>query len=223
MNAEDILLRLRKTYASAHAYRDLGRVIMLGNDDVHGEAIGTFRTAFERSGRLQFEFQIPGKKTFVLRAKGTKVIDFRGSVRSQHEHGLDGAIGTLTGVTFGAAHTVPRLLVPSAISGRALGSGAIGRHLRDESVEGEICRVIDLSSRGHREEIAVSYHAFTLRRILFHPVVTEDVATVARAKGLDVSGHVMPRFVTYYTPDIWLDEPTGLDFGGWLTTPQEQQ
>jgi hypothetical protein len=206
MNAEDILQCLRDTYATAHAYHDDGSWVMTPSELGGQETIfARFTTSYSRVRGLHFEFQTPGKDICVIRTEGERLVEFRGSLQSKEVRTLDGAVACLTGVTFGTAHTVPGLLLPSAISGRTLWDEATPKLRGVDSIDGQTCWVVDVARHGHERAIYISQSDYTLRRILFHPIVTEELVTRAKARGFNLAGYAPSSEITTYAPKIWLE------------------
>src|SRR5258708_35902100 len=117
MTAREALFRLRDTYRSAAGYRDRGRTVVF-RDNERGLS-GTFATTFVRSRGLSFQFEPDtGGSPIVIRTEGVRLVEFHGM--SLPARSLDQAIAFVTGVTGRAAQTVPRMLLPDAVSGPAL-------------------------------------------------------------------------------------------------------
>jgi hypothetical protein len=95
--AEALLHAVSDRYARLANYRDQGRV--LRHDDT--AAVLEFRTLFARGTGLRFEF---------TRAGRTECIS--GSITDLE--GVLDALASVTGVSLGAAHTIPALLLPAA-------------------------------------------------------------------------------------------------------------
>lgn len=148
MTAEQILARMAAVYAGCRSYRDTG--------DVHSRFLGKpglpeyekhrpFRTAFVRPDRFRFEFanQFPGGTElyrFIVHAAGDVVQswwDVRPGVERPASLGL--ALAGATGVSGGAAHTVPALLMAEVVRGRRLTDLTELARLDDEDLDGEAC------------------------------------------------------------------------------------
>jgi len=117
LSAADVMARVRAVYQGACAYRDRGRVVVQpGAGDILAE--GVFRTAFVRSKGLRFEFvDVRNRKTCGIKTAGAVVCRSYGVA---HEDRLADAIARMTGITLGTAQTIPRLLLPTDVDGRAL-------------------------------------------------------------------------------------------------------
>ena len=76
-------------------------------------------------------------------------------------------IASMTGISFGAAHHVPRVLLPDHVTGRMLGEGANPVLQGIEEVEGAPCHRIEfsLSREGTRRWIFIGVGDFLLRRV----------------------------------------------------------
>lgn len=125
MKVESLIQRVRHRYAFATRYSDRGNaVLMIGSDETR---IG-FETSFERHDRFSFSFTESSSSGGGPDTPGYR-IDWDGAhVSMVGEHPLPGeatrslglAIASVTGISFGCAHTIPRLLMPDVIDGREL-------------------------------------------------------------------------------------------------------
>src|SRR4051794_40464398 len=129
MTAEQILEGMAAVYAGCRTYRDTGRVhtrFLTRRGRLDFESTKPFRTAFVRPDRFRFEFasHFPGQAEmhrFIVHMAGRVVQtwwDLRPGVERQSRLGM--ALAGATGVSGGAAHTVPALLLPRRVGGRRL-------------------------------------------------------------------------------------------------------
>jgi hypothetical protein len=127
VKAESLIERVRQRYASASRYSDRGTAVLtVGSDDMRI----AFETSFERPERFSFAFRAESSASGGERVESYRYrIDCDGAlVRMEGEvpplfdrpDSLGLAIASLTGVSFGCAHTIPRLLMPDLIDGREL-------------------------------------------------------------------------------------------------------
>ncbi|HEY3037226.1 MAG TPA: hypothetical protein VGJ66_00735 [Pyrinomonadaceae bacterium] len=154
MSAEDVLKRTAAVYANAGSYQDRGEIFMVqdGGSDSRPEALLRFETYFARPQlfRLEWEHQERGGRSNekdVLWSDGEQT-------RWRSERGIKqvkdlvtGLVGA-TGVSRGAAHTVPSLLVDMGHSFRTSGLSGLAL-LRREDFEGTDCYVIRGYIREH--------------------------------------------------------------------------
>jgi hypothetical protein len=127
MTAEQILDRVAGVYAGCRSYRDSGcaRSRFLGLPGLpEFETDKPFRTAFVRPDRFRFEFSDPGGTEpyrYIVHAAGDVFQtwwDVRPGVERKSSLGL--AVAGAAGVSDGAAHTVPALLMPEPVGGLRL-------------------------------------------------------------------------------------------------------
>lgn len=129
MTAEQILAGMVDVYAGCQSYCDTGvvRTRFLGQPDLSELESGQpFRTAFVRPDRFRFEFSSthPGKAApykYIVHGAGEVVQtwwDVRPGVERHPSLGL--ALAGATGISGGAAHTVPALLLSETVGGQRL-------------------------------------------------------------------------------------------------------
>ena len=139
-----LLEKLRHVYESAKIYRDRGAVRVVGapeNPSLNIEA--TFRTSFDRAtGELFFEFHVAGEQPWIIEARGETVTRVELSFPVEPTVQLADAIAGFSGITYGVAHQVPRLLLPNVISGAAVWNDTQLAIERDEVIDGETCAVL---------------------------------------------------------------------------------
>ena len=105
----------------------------------------------------------------------------------------------MTGITFGAAHYVLRLLLPDAIAGRALSEAPSADLVRTYGVEGETRFAVRLNEWSANEVIVDE--AFVLRRV---GVVGRKVhARPTKGVGESTFTHVL-----VYEPELFAEEPS---------------
>jgi len=139
LTGEQILERMATTYATCKSYRDSG-VVTNDFNPQHIE-VKPFRTAFVRPDQFRFEYDdATPEKPFIVWAKAGEVRTWwyiKQGVKRQRslEEGIAGA----TGVSGGAAHTIPTLLLPAQIGGRKLTSMTDLNRLPDEGLDNTPC------------------------------------------------------------------------------------
>jgi hypothetical protein len=148
MTAEQILAGMVAVYAGCQSYCDTGVVrtrFLVQPDLPEFESDQPFRTAFVRPDRFRFEFSRthPGQTAphrYIVHAAGDVVQtwwDVQPGVERHPSLGL--ALAGATGVSGGAAHTVPALLLPDTVGGQRLtGLGELAR-LDDGDLGGVGC------------------------------------------------------------------------------------
>jgi len=205
MKATDILPGLGRTYAAAAAYRDVGRVIF----PHRGATIGEFRTAFIRSKGFRFEYRETSssgqmrdrssRRTCSIRVERGRLVDVSGFESSRESIGL--AVASMTGITFGAAHNVLRLLLPNEIPGRALSEAPSAGLVRTFIVEGDTCFAMRLKEWS-AEEIIVD-EEFVLRRV-------DGVGRSISRRPTTGVGESRLSQVLVYEPELFAKEPRDL-------------
>jgi hypothetical protein len=179
-----VIERVMQTYAEARLYTDRGTVTSaLGGEEQTIE----FETAFERPDRFSFAFRFHstgasavGHRAYLHEHR----IDVQGTVvrlgdpawRSSPPASLGLAVATLTGISFGCAHRIPRLLIPERIGGRALFEWP-ERVLRDPvEIDGDRHLVVEVGSAERRARVAINEETYVVRRSVdsLGPVFTTD-------------------------------------------------
>jgi hypothetical protein len=206
MKAVDILEGLRRTYAAAEAYRDVGRVVLPHRAHRSRATIAEFRTAFLRSKGFRFEYREilspktrrdpSSSRTFGLRVEGGAIVDVSGFDCSRESMGL--AVASMTGITFGAAHCVLKLLLPEQIPGRVFSEGSKPEVARKSVVDGHEWFAIRL--KGVTTSEIVVDERYLLRRIGSRDGEAAGVASEASSFAR----------VLVYEPELFVTEPTDL-------------
>lgn len=126
LDAATIMEIMAQTYSSSSTYRDTGAVSnktsILGIDiEALSEPI-RFSTAFVRPDRFRFEFEYQFSERdwyrYVVHADPTgarTTWDIEPGITEEQSLGL--ALAGATGVSRGAAHTIPALLIPETVGG----------------------------------------------------------------------------------------------------------
>jgi hypothetical protein len=125
LSAVEILDLAARAYTDCNTYRDSGSVTM--SPALAGGVMvkNRFRTAFVRPDRFRFEFSNENTDNFeplraVVWRQGSDV-RFWWSLRGEERmSSLNDALASGTGISLGAAHWVPSLLLPSEVTGRRL-------------------------------------------------------------------------------------------------------
>jgi hypothetical protein len=201
MTAEDILAAAEATYARCRTYADTGRVQTVFRDhngQTNFVTTTPFETAFVRPDRFRFEFSIhsPNSAQFrrhIIVMNGPEVLtgwDIRRGV--ERPESLRMAIAGATGVSGGAAHTVPAMLMAERVRGRHQAARAELTRLEDGELDGSACYRIRRqvltppglagADRGHAPDVLwVDRPSLLLRRIegggWFPTFSTESVTT----------------------------------------------
>jgi outer membrane lipoprotein-sorting protein len=171
LSGPEVLVRAVKTYANVTTYRDavVVRIVYIEGGGRRTEE-RLFKTAFVRPDRFRFEYTesnpLGRVRRYVVWQHGPDVRkwwDVEPTVETlpSLETGLAGA----TGVSGGSAHTVPRLLLPSSVTGRSLGDMTEVKRLSDAECGGDTCaRVVGIYA-GSQRTLWISLRSFLLRRV----------------------------------------------------------
>jgi outer membrane lipoprotein-sorting protein len=147
LTAQQILDKVAATYATCKSYRDSGVVTndfgphSAGDNFPRHVDVKPFRTAFVRPDQFRFEYDNPTpEKPYIIWAKGGEVRRWW-YIKPDVEKlpSLDLGIAGATGVSSGAAHTIPSLLLPDQIGGAKLSAMIDLTRLLDESLDGTPC------------------------------------------------------------------------------------
>jgi hypothetical protein len=216
VSPRDVLDRLRDRYSAAHAYKDMGRVVATsGASRGEGATASWFRTSFIRTvGRFSFDFGDSTESKYRIRTEQMKIVDCSESVGSAASLGR--GLGSLAGVTSGASHTVPRMLLPERVPGRCITDAEQPSLLEDADVEEETCWTVDVSSPGKSGTVVyVSKNDFTLRRVWTRVHLSDAVKAIARARGVAIPDEFDVIQIVTYAPEIRADAMSPDQIGGW--------
>ncbi len=178
---------MTRTYAECETYVDEGVV--------HGHSEKSFATAFKRPDQFRFIYRdrLPSsptwKRSLIWRNKEA-TREFSSDGGASRVEKLSMAIAGYTGVSGGSAHTIPRMLLPSEITGWCVAT--LENVVLDKEVLDDLGLVFRV--RGFHPR---SGHAFTLH---IHPE-TRLLHRLAR----DPKGERGHRSVTTYQPLINVD------------------
>jgi hypothetical protein len=161
MNADEVLRRMCDVYASAWTYQDSGTAVFVGADGLEPPKAleGIFQTRFERSVGLFFRIEGLTAEPIVIRSSLQRATEVRGLKYTGESLGL--AIAAATGVTFGVAYNVPRLLLPDTIPGRVPWTLHAAAIVGEEDEGGDVCSVIQVDNT----LLSVSTRRFVLRSV----------------------------------------------------------
>jgi hypothetical protein len=164
MGPRDVLVRMAEMYATLATYRDRGTCTLGG---ARTPTTVSFATAFARPDRLRLELGILGKRSVLRLDHGVvehmEPIAGRGTAEAMPSLAI--GIASMTGISFGAAHHVPRMLLPDHVTGRMLGEGANPVLQGIEEVEGALCHRIEFSRESTRRWIFIGVGDFLLHRV----------------------------------------------------------
>lgn len=171
MTAQAIVKRMAQRYASCLSYQDTGVV-----ETTHNEANSArvermpFKTYFARPQFFRFEWidYFPwkdGRKKIVW-SDGNESYTYWEPDTYEKEEELGLAIAGATGISRGAAHTVPRLLIADEVSGFGLTELTNLSIVGEERFEGELCyRITGKHPFGITYELWIGKRDFLLRKV----------------------------------------------------------
>lgn len=212
LDAATIMDLVARTYSSNNAYRDTGTVVtetsILGIPIEPLSDTIRFSTAFVRPDRFRFEYEYRFRESddwdkYIVHADPTGVRtywDVRPGIRREASLGF--ALAGATGVSGGAAHTVPVLLLPDIVGGWRLTEMENLLRLRDGVIDGrEYLRVRGENRRGRTIFVWIDPQTYLIRRIqtgltiylIVHADSTTDYAS-------EINVHIDPDALRFDPP-----------------------
>jgi outer membrane lipoprotein-sorting protein len=192
LEAQDVLERMASAYAGCRSYRDSGVVttvfISTGGTQMSQRrtVVKPFTTAFVRPDRFRFEYRHGDDEdqeiAYIVWRKGREVLTWwyvgRGVEKSKS---LNLALAGATGVSGGAAHNVPVLLLPKEVSGWRATDMADAKRIEDGKLgEAECFRIEGRYVEGP-ETYWIDKKTYLIRRIdernTFDTFRTEETIT----------------------------------------------
>lgn len=180
-----ILEKVGAVYSAALTYRDSGLVRTIYSPANRNFSTDMpFTTAYSAPDRFRFEFHVPfpdnsnslNRRWIVFRnANEVKEWSFLKPAVSV-EQSLDLAIAGASGVSDGAAHNIPALLMPHEISGRKLIANSDAARLIDDAKCGEfecfrVQRIIHTEKGDTTQTMWIAKSSFLIKRIDRHTVL----------------------------------------------------
>jgi hypothetical protein len=200
MSGTKTLEQASKAYSSADIYRDRGLVTFatLPADAVAARPEYHFTTEFGRATGLRFRFSGP-QVCVELSAPKEGPIELTGAGFGGGT--IDEAIARLTGITFGAAHVIPRLLLPELLGGHSILEPESSEEAGEEMVDGQPCAVVRAISGQRITTIWIGLSDFSIRQ-LARPDVAQDERVIAlmNARGHYLGPNVSSVASITYTP-----------------------
>src|SRR5687768_16975313 len=140
MTAAELIEKIITRYREAEHYEDRGTGLVL----INAATQANFQTSFDRPDKLSFSLDVHYADDDEEAKDAYRIEHDAGLIRFEPEdrgcgiRTLDHALAALTGVSFSAAHIVPKLLIPDVVSGRQLFELGSEHALRaDVSIDGE--------------------------------------------------------------------------------------
>ncbi len=169
-DARTVVRKMAESYAACKSYQDTGVVETIYHEETGGRIDKMpFKTYFKRPSLLRFEWidYFPRKvgRTSVVWSDGASTFTYWEPDKFEKEEDLSMGIAGATGVSHGAAHTVPRLLLPVGIGGFALTDLKDLTLVGEEVFEGEPCyKITGKHPNGDVHELWISKRDFLLRK-----------------------------------------------------------
>lgn len=177
-----ILKKTAEVYASSSSFQDVG-LVMTTFQESTGERIEKqpFKLFFRRPNRFRFEwldFSLQGNgRLNVVWSNGKAVFAYWEPDRYEKKASLKIGIAAAAGVSSGAAHTIPTLLMPQ-IGSSALTELTTLVLVGDELFEGEWCyRIKGFDIGGDVNEVWISKKDYLVRRVRTH-LTFEDFSAI---------------------------------------------
>ena len=202
----ELISRMAQVYRTCASYRDTGVVRI-----VYFEKFGKrteerpFKTAFVRPGAFRFEYTettfVGGKRRYIVWQGGREVKtwwDVKPGVGTPSS--LDMALGGATGVSGGSAHTVPRLLLPEAVSGRSLGDMKDVKRLGDAPCGEGTCARLSGIYADSRRTVWVDLKSLLIRRVEVETVFPDFRAEETTTYEPVVDGEVPAELLAFGEP-----------------------
>lgn len=171
-SAADLMNKMAAAYKDAKSYRDQGKVVTVYKGSVAPTSTKPFSTLFVRPSQFRFEFsdKFPtgqsSRMVIWTDAAPTKAKRWWSIQPGVTDETLDLAIASATGVSSGAAHMVPTLLLPDDLTGSTLAKAPNPKLLGDEDVDGSPCHKLQVDDvRGGPITIWIDQKTFLLRKI----------------------------------------------------------
>lgn len=220
MTAAELLRQTCNRYAQAAFYRDEGQVRMESANGA-GSICARFRTMFARSrSLLWFDFIIAagdGIKSarFTLEVLSGRVVTVHG-INAPYPKTVGDATAAMAGITFGAIHIVPRMLLPDEVRGRMI-CAEPARFSEDVIFQRETERAVELDAS--RTLLRISLTDTTLREVRSFRDVSEQLRAAALSRGGDADTLMSWISSITYEPQIASLEPADLDleFAAWIS------
>lgn len=182
---KSILAQMARTYQTLRSYEDEGQVTSVFSRNSGGgfTTKKPFRTLFTRPKLFRFEYQdLPygphPEQRMVIWPQGNA---FRTwwtvQPGNQEANSLEMALAGATGVSSGAAHTIPRLLIPSVVTGWSLTDLTRPCLVGEANVDGVRCyQIKGTDVMGSAQTVWIEKGTFLVRKI--HEKMKLDEGTV---------------------------------------------
>lgn len=195
LTAQAVLVRMAKAYADCKSYRDTG-VVKTEFVSASGRMMEEkpFKTALVRPDRFRFEYtESPAGRVlrYIVWRKGKDVQtwwDVRPGIEKLESLSL--ALAGATGVSSGAAHTIPALLLGNEVGGLKLSDLKAANRIEDAKLEEVECFRVEGEHGGAPTTLWIDKATFLVRRIdsetefddfrteettTYHPIINDEI------------------------------------------------
>jgi outer membrane lipoprotein-sorting protein len=224
LTPEVILKKTAARYATYSSYSDVGVVITTYDEATAGRIEKQpFRLFFSRPNKflvewLDYYLQKDGRKNVVW-SDGKAAFAYWEPDTFEKKQNLEMGIAAATGVSSGAAYTIPRLLIPE-IEGWALNDLKKPTLVGEEVFEGELCyRIKGFDSGGDPNEVWIGKRDSLVRKVTTHSSF-EAFSTVQEEIHRNIRvNQPIPNDTFDFKPPIALSSPRVSQDGEVLYTP----
>ncbi|WP_099259993.1 hypothetical protein [Rhodopirellula bahusiensis] len=183
--ASQILDRMATTYSECQTYTDSGTLTTTYlSDEGETREVKPFATAMIRPHQFRFEFSVEGdsqSRYIVWRDQGQVRTWWDVGRQSKQPGSLGLGLAGATGVSGGSAHTIPALLMPREVGGRALTDVTKAKRGDDQQHGDHACFTIEALFSGDPITIWIDQKNYLVRRIdsrsEFEDFTTQDSTT----------------------------------------------
>jgi hypothetical protein len=208
LTAEQIVELSTKVYARCDSYRDSGIAgTTYVSDNSQWTAEKPFTTAFVRSDRVRFEFKDMSAgdppPSYIIWAEGDDVRTWRDVEPGVNRPGtLGGAITDAAGVSQGASHRIPSMLLPDASAPKSALELSYARRIDNAEVDGFECFRIRGQSIRTPRTLGSGENAVVLRENSSTIWIDKQSYLVRRVDESNVYDSFRTDTVTTYSPEI---------------------
>ena len=220
LTSEQIVELSTKVYARCDSYRDSGVAgTTYVGDDREWTAEKPFTTAFVRPDRIRFEYQDMSAgdppPSFIIWAEGDDVRTWSDVEPGVNRPGtLGGAIADAAGVSQGAAHRIPSMLLPDASAPKSALELSYARRIEDADEGGFACFRLRGQSIRTPRTLGSGENSVVLRENSSTIWIDKQSYLVRRVDESNVYDSFRTDTVTTYSPEINVEIPSELlEFG----------
>jgi hypothetical protein len=214
LTSEQIVELSTKVYARCNSYRDSGIAgTTYVSDDRQWTAEKPFTTAFVRPDRIRFEYKDMSAgeppPSYIIWAEGADVRTWRDVEPGVNRPGtLGGAITDAAGVSQGASHRIPSMLLPDASAQKSAIELSYARRIDNAEVDGFECFRIRGQSIRTPRTLGSGENSVVLRENSSTIWIDKQSYLVRRVDESNVYDSFRTDTVTTYSPEINVEIPS---------------